>query len=331
MSSAARPAGEPADRPVSRVSARAELIEDAGAAAAAPEFFRSPPFLGAEGVTHTLRIESGGDELLVPLLVRPIPRTERRDAVSPYGYPGGTARDWEPIDPGGIDWSGTGLVSVFLRDAVGARPILAGGRERGTVLVADPGKGLRLRKSLRYEIRRNAREGYRVESVRGPEASDEQRSGFEAAYAESMSRAGASERYRFDSAYFQGVLGSEQGWLFLARAGDGQIAAGAIAGLSDRHLHYYLSGTRDAHRGDSPSKNVLAVMIELAHQLGLPLNLGGGFRPGDQLESFKRGFSNAQASFTCHEIVCDPGTYEKLGAPAGGGADFFPRYRLASR
>lgn len=312
------------------MTARAELVEDAGAAAAAPEFFRSPPFLAAEGVTHTLRIESGGGELLVPLLVRPIAGTQRHDAVSPYGYPGGTARDWEPIDPGEIDWYETRLVSIFLRDAVGTRPILSGGRGRGGVLVADPRRGLRLRKSLRYEIRRNAREGYRVESVRGPEANDEQRSGFEAAYAESMARAGASERYLFDSAYFRGVLASEQSWLFLARATYGQIAAGAIAGLSDGHLHYFLSGTRDSRRGDSPSKNVLAVMIELAHQLGLPLNLGGGFRPGDQLEAFKHGFSNAQAAFTCHEIVCDPGAYEELGAGAGGDADFFPRYRAAS-
>ena len=39
------------------VSARAaELLADRGAAAASDEFFRSPAFLDAEGVTHTLRI-----------------------------------------------------------------------------------------------------------------------------------------------------------------------------------------------------------------------------------------------------------------------------------
>ena len=55
---------EDAARAARGVSARrpdeATLIEDAGAAAAAPgQFFRSPEFLAAEGVTHTLAIEGG--------------------------------------------------------------------------------------------------------------------------------------------------------------------------------------------------------------------------------------------------------------------------------
>ena len=42
------------------MSARVELIDDAGAAAESEEFFRSRAFLDAEGVTHTLRVETGG-------------------------------------------------------------------------------------------------------------------------------------------------------------------------------------------------------------------------------------------------------------------------------
>jgi len=66
----------------------AELIEDRGAAAVAEEFFRSPQFLEAEGVTHSLRIVADGVELLAPLIVREIEGTNERDALSPYGYPG---------------------------------------------------------------------------------------------------------------------------------------------------------------------------------------------------------------------------------------------------
>ena len=44
---------------VSAPSATAELIEDRGEAAVSDDFFRSRPFLDAEGVTHTLRIETG--------------------------------------------------------------------------------------------------------------------------------------------------------------------------------------------------------------------------------------------------------------------------------
>ncbi len=68
---------------------RAELLEDRGEAAVSEgEFFRSRPFLDAEGVTHTLRIEVGDRQLVAPLIVREIGDGPERDAISPYGYPG---------------------------------------------------------------------------------------------------------------------------------------------------------------------------------------------------------------------------------------------------
>jgi hypothetical protein len=80
------------------------------------------------------------------------------------------------------------------------------------------------------------------------------------------------------------------------------------------------------HRPRSPFKNVVDSTIGLADELGLPLNLGGGVKPGDGLEDFKRGFSNAELPFVTHEIVCDPEVYASLGA---GPEDsrFFPAYR----
>ena len=57
---------------MSAPAATAELIEDRGEAAVSGHFFRSRPFLDAEGVTHTLRIAAGETELLAPLIVRPI-------------------------------------------------------------------------------------------------------------------------------------------------------------------------------------------------------------------------------------------------------------------
>ena len=68
--------------------ASAELIEDRGEAAVGEEFFRSRPFLDAEGVTHTLRIITGQGELLAPLIVSEIGEGPQIDAISPYGYPG---------------------------------------------------------------------------------------------------------------------------------------------------------------------------------------------------------------------------------------------------
>jgi hypothetical protein len=318
------------------VSATAELIEDRGVAAEAVEFFRSRPFLDAEDVTHTLRVSAGEEELLAPLIVREIPgNSGERDAISPYGYPGIVAVDPSrspvretpvaAVDPAQIDFSDTGLVSVFIRHTLGEPP-LVGTAERNTVQIADPGLPPKRRSSDRNRINKNRKAGYEVEIVPGPETSAEQRAGFRAAYEQTMRRAGAGERYFLDDAYFDRVLESPATWLALARAPGDEIAAASLAARSDGFLHYYLSGSADAWLRDSPMKNLVAALVEHAADLGLPLNLGGGLAPGDALEEFKRGFANRTLAWRVSEIVCDPEAYARLSAgrePTG----FFPAYR----
>jgi hypothetical protein len=194
------------------------------------------------------------------------------------------------------------------------------------VQVHDPSRPPSLRTRFGEQIRRNARRGYRVETLRGPETSTEHRSGFHAAYTETMGRAEAARRYLYDREYFGTILAFRDTWLVLVRSPDGATAAGAIVARSDGLLHYYLGGTATAHLGDSPFKNAVEAMIRLADELGAPLNLGGGLRPGDGLEDFKRGFSNAELPFHTHEIVCDREAYRRL---SDGRTDsgFFPLYR----
>ncbi|MGH2956329.1 MAG: GNAT family N-acetyltransferase [Solirubrobacterales bacterium] len=278
-------------------------------------------------MTHTLTID-GEDPVALPLIVRPIEGTGLRDAISPYGYPGAAGAPERPPDPGAVDWSETGLVSVFVRDRIGGKGSLAGGTERSRVQIADPGADGGVRKRLREQIRRNERRGWRVEAVRGRDAGEPARSAFERTYAQTMARTDAAERYLYESEYFERLLGSEPAWLLLAVKGDEGPTAGAIAAASDGHLHYYLGGTAADALTDSPMKNVFAAMIDLARQLGLALNLGGGVQPGDSLESFKRGFANADAPFRTHEVVCDAEAYERLsGASGPAPAGFFPGYR----
>jgi hypothetical protein len=321
--------------------ASAELIADRGAAVASEEFFRSREFLDAEGVTHTLRIESDETELLAPLIVREIPGSDRRDAISPYGYPGlapAPPADGPktgqistgigpspPLDPGEIDLSGIGLVSVFLRHALGELP-LAGAVERNVVQIADPARPARIRSSDRNRINRNRRAGYEVSVDPGPATTAAQRAGFLVAYEQTMRRTGAAERYLFGAAYFDRILASSASWLALARAPDGEIAAASIAVRSDGFLHYYLSGSTDSRLRDSPMRNVLAALIELAAEQGMPLNLGGGISRGDRLEEFKRGFANREQPWQVSEIVCDRGAYDRLSAGRDAGG-FFPAYR----
>lgn len=304
-------------------TATAELIADRGEAAAGPEFFRSRPFLDAEGATHTLKIETDQEQLLTPLVVREIPGTAERDAVSPYGYPGfaGSAE----LDPDSIDFSATGLVTIFIRHALGPSP-LGGATERNVVQIADPELPPKGRPSDRRQVRRNLEAGYELELVAGAETSAEQRTGFNVVYEQTMRRTGAAEHYFFGQAYFDRILEADRTWLVLAYDSGGDLAAASIAAVSDGYLHYYLSGSADSHLRDSPMKSVVARLVEHSAELGLPLNLGGGISPGDALEEFKRGFANRRQGWLTSELVCDEERYAQLsaGREAGG---FFPAYR----
>ena len=329
---------------MSEPSARAELIEDRGEAAAGEVFFRSPQFLDAEGVTHTLRITHETGELVAPLIVREIDGGPERDAISPYGYPGlvegsrgGVLRslpavapqDTPPtppaLDPESIDFSATGLVAIFLRHTL-AEPPLGATSERNVVQIADPALPPKSRGSDRNQINKNLRNGYRLSLVPGPETSAAQRAGFLGAYEQTMRRTAAAERYFFGGAYFDRILESPRTWLALAHAPDGTIAAASIAAASDGYLHYYLSGSADSHLRDSPMKNVVASLVELAAELELPLNLGGGIARGDRLEEFKRGFANRELPWHSSELLADPAAYARLSAGRDAGS-FFPAYR----
>jgi hypothetical protein len=310
------------------VSCRAELLADRGAAAESEEFFRSRAFYDAEGVTHTLRVHLDGGTIAAPVIVRGIPGSERRDAISPYGYPGATVDGDARPDPRAVDWSATGLVSVFLRERIGGEPCLAGGTERSMVQVADPASERKSRMSDRQQIRRNERLGYRIERIEGPEAGPDRRRAYADVYDQTMRRAQAEVRYLYGREYWERLLCSPRAWLFLVQAPDSGTAAGAIAVLSDDIVHYYLSGTADEHLANSPAKNLIAAVIDFAHELGVPMNLGGGVRPGDSLEAFKTGFANAELPFRTHEVVCDPAAYEELSAGRDD-VGFFPLYRAA--
>jgi hypothetical protein len=329
-------------------TAKAELLEDRGAAAASDQFFRSRPFLDAETATHTLRIETAdGRELVAPLLVREIPPADEgaaaaaslRDAISPYGYPGLVPTDpgdrhfpptggemaITPLDPGAIDFSATGLVSVFLRHTLGPPP-LTGTTERNLVQLADPALAPKSRPSDRRQVRRNLEAGYTLELVPGAETTPAQRAGFLDLYEQTMRRTAAADHYFFGAAYFDRALAADRTWLALATAPDGALAAASIAAVSDGFLHYYLSGSADSHLRDSPMKNVVAALSEHAAALELPLNLGGGISRGDALEEFKRGFANRELAWHTSELVCDREAYARLSAtrPESG---FFPAYR----
>jgi Acetyltransferase (GNAT) domain len=316
----------------------AQLIEDGGASAGGDvgghptEFFRGAHFLAAEGVTHTLRIETDDAELLAPLIVREIEGSADLDAVSPYGYPGLTVvgpapgeGGVPPLDPAEVDFHRTGLVAVFIRHRLDLVPF-AGATERNVVQIADPALKPKSRPTDRRQVRRNLEAGYTVELIPGADTSPTQRAAFLDLYEQTMRRTDAARHYFFGASYFDELLPADRTWLALATDPDGTPAAASIAAVSDGYLHYYLSGSADSHLGDSPMKNVLARLIEFSGELRLPLNLGGGLRSGDALEEFKRGFANRTLTWQTSEIVCAPARYAELSGNRDAGG-FFPAYR----
>lgn len=306
------------------MSTSVELREDRGEAAVEDEFFRSREFLGAEGVTHTLIAETSTGRVALPLVLRDIPGTELRDGISPYSYPGAKV-EGEPPRADELDLAGIGLVSIFVRDRLGEPSAFAGGTERSVVLLSDPELPRKSRMSDRQQIRKNDAAGYETEVVHGPAVSDELLAGFLAVYEETMNVVGAGDRYYFDAEYFRALLGSPLTWMLATSGPEGDCAAAALAVRSDGFIHYYLSGTADAHRKRAPSKNLIVATTDFAEEQGLPMNLGGGVKPGDGLEEFKRGFANRELPFRTHEIVCDRAAYDRLSEGKPGG--FFPAYR----
>ncbi|HEX3360547.1 MAG TPA: GNAT family N-acetyltransferase [Solirubrobacterales bacterium] len=341
----------------------AQLIEDGGASTGGgvgghpSEFFRGAHFLEAEGATHTLRIETDDAELLAPLIVRQIGDGPDLDAVSPYGYPGFTVIEDVPpggaapdrvrsspriaresanapegedpgwVDPGDVDFSRTGLVSVFVRHRLDLVPLL-GSTERNVVQIADPALKLKSRPSDRRQVRRNFEAGYAVELIPGEATTAAQRAAFLDLYEQTMRRTDAAPHYFFGADYFDRIFPADRTWLALATDPDGAPAAASIACVSDGYLHYYLSGSADERLGDSPMKNVVARLVEHATELELPLNLGGGIHPGDALEEFKRGFANRTVTWRTSELICDPARYAELTGDRDTGG-FFPAYRAS--
>ena len=310
-----------------------ELIADGGAGAESDDFFRSRSYCRAQGVTHSLALRSERREATLPLIVREIPDTDRQDAISPYGYPGARIAGNGPAPSSDeVDWSALGLVSIFVRERVGEETWLSDADVRAAVQVHDPNRPRGLRRRLAEQIAQNRRRGWEVELGPGPQAADGKVDAFASIYEETMVRTGAGPTYFVGADYLSAVLGFEGSWLLLAARAGVPAGAGAIATLSDGVLHYYLGGTADAALDESPFKNVVSSMIDLADELGVPLNLGGGFRPGDGLERFKRGFANAELPFRTQGIVCDGAEYDRLaGEQLRGPADqaFFPAYRVS--
>ena len=285
---------------------KARLVEDGGEAAAdAEQFFRSPAFLEVEGVTHTLTV-AASPELRLPLIARPIgdTRARRRD-LALWLSGRDVALPDTPPDPGGIDWSQDAASSAPSSAAASAMAPASPAAPSATSVQSPRATGGSASGCASRSAAIGAAAG-RSDAAGGPAAAADARAAFERAYAETMARAGAAERYLFPSEYFERLL-REPAQLAAARR-----PRGAAPGGRDRRRQRRLPallprrhGRRGAGRA-SPMKNLFAAMISLGPELGLPVKPRWGPDARGLARRFQARLRHHAAPFRTHELVCDP-------------------------
>lgn len=294
-----------------------------------------------EGTPLLLIHENKDLTIALPMLRRDIPgHPGLYDLTSVYGYPGPVASRASVTFDEAILFRqdlhtyfvSERVVSAFTRLnplIANQASILSGiGTTTPTVVLdlASPDTS-EYSKTLRYDLRRLAREGY--ETCWTKSWADVE--SFREVYLQNMRRVGAEERYFFSSEYFRLLFASDEYNCELALARkDNAVVAGSIFLTCGNIVQYHLSATDEAHMRMSPVKLILDAARAKYAQAGFRwLHLGGGVGGRiDSLFQFKRSFSAQVLAFGVWRYVPDPERYNALVQSAGlAGNPRFPAYR----
>ena len=285
--------------------------------------------------------------VLVPIVIREC-GNGRRDAISPYGYPGIVVdgHEGEQVVATAMHdvveaLRSDGMVSLFLR----MHPLfpVAGLEAVGTVvrtetvaidLTQDEEQIWQgMRKSHRRQVTRGLRDldlEFSVDDTDGAHAA------FRELYGATMRRVGATEFYHFDDEYFDRLRSALGDHLHLATVcqGDKIVAAGLLtesAGI----VTAYLTGHDECVRCRELVKVLKYSSFVWAKSRGNRwYHLGGG-RGGesDSLLHFKTGFSPLRLPYETVRVVLRDKDYRDLVAQrqpeidAADASGYFPRYR----
>lgn len=319
------------------------------------DFYHRPAYvaLSAEhegGTANALLVEDGDRGMLLPLVIRPIPGSDRTDATSPYGYPGPLV--WGSDDPefvraafeaGVHELRARGVVSLFVRlhPLLDAAPPIGVGTlmTHGETVSLDLSQSLdeiwgQTRNNHRRDIGKAIRTGY----VARVDEAWEHFATFVRLYRETMERLSAEERYMFDERYFAGLRDALGPSLFLWVVMIGDVVTAAVLFTETSGIvQYHLAGTDEQYASARPTKLLIHAVTRWAKERGdVRLHLGGGVGGADNsLMHFKSGFSDERHVFHTLRVVVDEAEYERLvlaGDPARDPTDlggFFPLYRKA--
>ena len=318
------------------------------------DVFHLPTYVHMEaerlgGTARAFIYRDGPQALVIPLIVRAIPGTDRLDATSPSGYPGPTATSLDPL----LWHRGLtafrhhlreqGVVSALLR----LHPLFPGVSDllsdSAEVVCHGAAVSVRLhldeqfiaaamRGSHLRDIKRARRRGYTV-AIDDWTYAD----AFLEIYAETMQRVGASASYDLAAEYIAKARCSLNGAVHLVTGIlDGEPTSAALIFEHQGIVTYHLGGTRTKALGDRPSKLILDTCWRWAKARGHEhFLLGGGLHGSseDSLFHYKAGFSPHSDPYCTARFVIDSAAYAQLCQaggppdPSASPADFFPAYR----
>ncbi|MEU4216113.1 GNAT family N-acetyltransferase [Actinoplanes sp. NPDC026623] len=308
-----------------------------------PEYVRMDAGLSG-GAPAALRYDEAGHVLLLPLVLRAVPDTDLRDAISPYGYPGpvGDTADpalWSRAAAAMAETLGArGIVTAFVR----LHPLLAAPAAAlaGTGTLVRHGETVSVdltltpeeiwqqtHRSHRNQINKARRAGVSIVFDDWDRFDD-----WIGTYHATMQRVGATDFYFFTSDHFhrlRAALGDRM-HLAVALSADGEVLGGNLFFEYGGIMHTHLQSTRDGgvHYAD---KLLYDEVRGWGRERGNTIHhLGGGLGgAADSLFAYKAAFGAGRHTFRTWRVVTDPEAYEKLAGPPTpeAMAGRFPPYR----
>jgi hypothetical protein len=275
-------------------------------------------------------VRAGGARMLLPFFERSF--LERTDIATTLGLSGASISPPSPAPL--IRWrehaQERGWVAGYVQLAaeLDPGPLSAGDRlaARGPVFLVDLGSSEPLGRASR-----NARRNIRAAIAAGAELVEDRRVVAEALvrlYPVAMRRLGAGSAYDHSSAALQSWAEDPNAVVLGARI-DGALEAAYVFAVAGHHAESQLLATTERGRGFTAW--LIWHAVGRLQALGVrTLNLGGGMRRDDGLETFKRRLgARAVPLRAVHQIYDEP-AYRELCRRAGvrpSGA-WFPAYRM---
>lgn len=173
------------------------------------------------------------------------------------------------------------------------RSMLRGDRHVRDAIWVDLGRPLDLRGTTRRCVEHATREGVTITTHHVP--SRQELVPFQRIYWATMARVGAGDRWLYPPGFFYSLFEEMGNQVTLLQAhvpGHSDPEAGAILVHGYGTCYYHWAGSLNQFPRLGVSHLLVRKSIEWARTQGyLHFYLGGGLRPGDGLEVFKRGFS----------------------------------------